>query len=234
MNQSEYIQLMQYPSEFNELRAKEGYGEIIIKDVIGLTISNCNLKGVTFVNCDSGHWKYCSSGQWESCNSGQWKSCDSGQWKSCGSGQWKSCYSGQAMYCDDMKLVKSYILVSWCRNIVKTDCPDNDVDAYIQHWNLETDGNKVKMYKTVRDNDTDFYSGTIHYKDGETITCPDWDNNYYGECGKGIHLCPNLEEARKYNKGKGKSFWVDKEDIRVYPRDLSKVRVRKVEVIGDV
>jgi len=238
-----YIDLMQTePEQFNKLRETEAYPVLEIKNVHKLNVKNCNLKNVVFKSCGSGQWKSCGSGQWEWCYSGQWEWCDSGQWKSCDSGQWKSCDSGQWEWCyygqiitsGRIHLKSSYLITSWCDNIKKEKCPKNDTEAYVLIHGLEKhpDNPKlVKLYKSVKADDTDFYTGKIHYEKGKEIICPDWDSKYNGECGQGFHLSPTFEMAQQYNVGKCKSFWVHVNDFKVYPPNLTKVRAKKVLVI---
>ena len=136
------------------------------------------------------------------------------------------------MRSNKIKLIKSYLHDSWCNEITRVDCPTDDISAYIQKWGLKKKGKFwVKMYKTVRENDTSFHSSGIHYEKGKTIVCPDWDENYNGECGRGIHLSPRIEEAEKYNQGKHKSFWVDIRHFKVYVPNLMKIRGKIVKVI---
>ena len=240
-----YIKLMQEnAAKFNKLRESENYKAITISNEHNLKVIECNLKGITFYTCYSGQWKSCDSGQWESCYSGQWKSCDSGQWefcysgqwKSCNYGQWKSCYYGSIVICTG-KIINSYIKELWNCNIQKEKCVDNDIDAYIKIQKIEINKKNKKLifYKITNDDSKDYYTGKIHYKNKTTVECPDWDDNYNGQCGNGFHVSPTIEDAKKYNSpGKIKKVLVSPEDIKVYINDLSKVRVKKLYVVGDV
>jgi len=91
------------------------------------------------------------------------------------------------------------------------------------------DENHIKLYKSVRDDHTDFYSGSIKYEG--IVTCPDWDDNPERECGGGLHLSPTPEFALRYNQGKVLECKVHIDDFVVYPHDITKVRCKSVEVI---
>ena len=89
----------------------------------------------------------------------------------------------------------------------------------------------VVLYKSVRDNNTDFYTGKIKYEG--TVTCPDWDSDNHRQCGGGLHLSPLPELALNYNQGKLLKCKVNKKDFVVFPNDITKVRCKKVTVIGE-
>jgi len=208
-----YIKLMQEnAAKFNKLRESENYKAITISNEHNLKVIECNLKGITFYTCYSG------------------------QWKSCNYGQWKSCYYGSIVICTG-KIINSYIKELWNCNIQKEKCVDNDIDAYIKIQKIEINKKNKKLifYKITNDDSKDYYTGKIHYKNKTTVECPDWDDNYNGQCGNGFHVSPTIEDAKKYNSpGKIKKVLVSPEDIKVYINDLSKVRVKKLYVVGDV
>ena len=93
-------------------------------------------------------------------------------------------------------------------------------------------GNSIILYKSVNpDTLCDFYTGKIKYEG--TVTCPDWDDNEQRECGGGLHLSPTPELALSYNKGKVLKCKVNIEDFVVYSQNISKVRCKKVKVLGE-
>jgi hypothetical protein len=93
------------------------------------------------------------------------------------------------------------------------------------------DENHIKLYKSVRDDHTDFWTGTIKYEG--IVTCPDWDDNIERQCGGGLHLSPTPELALRYNQGKILECKVHINDFVVYPTDITKVRCKTVEVIDN-
>jgi len=54
-------------------------------------------------------------------------------------------------------------------------------------WNGLTESKKITLYKWVRKDYKDFYTGQIDYSQ-EEIVAPDWDPNHRKETGKGLHL----------------------------------------------
>ena len=57
--------------------------------------------------------------------------------------------------------------------------------------------------------------------------------NEQRECGGGLHLSPTPELALSYNKGKVLKCKVNIEDFVVYSQNISKVRCKKVKVLGE-
>jgi hypothetical protein len=91
---------------------------------------------------------------------------------------------------------------------------------------------EIILYKSVRpDNDKDFYTNSIKY-DG-VVECPDFDPDTERQCGGGLHLSPTPELALSYNQGKVLKCSVNVKDIVVYGLDITKVRCRKVTVLGE-
>jgi len=190
--------------------------------------SSCN--SGKFSSCYSGEFSYCNSGEFSYCNSGKFSSCNSGKFSSCNYGKFSSCYYGVGIHTKG-NLQNSYIKNNWCEFKLK-NCPQDDIEGYIQFKKIEIIEGKLKLYKIVHENEMDFHTGKIHYKKGEIITAPDWDENYNGECGNGIHLSSSPDEAKTYhNNGIVKSFLVDPKDIKIYPRNLTKIRAKTVEVL---
>ena len=90
----------------------------------------------------------------------------------------------------------------------------------------------VTLYKSVNpDTLCDFYTGKVKYQG--TVICPDWDNDKKKQCGGGLHLSPLPHMALKYNEGKLLKCKVHRKDFVVYPHDITKVRCKKVTVIGE-
>jgi len=87
----------------------------------------------------------------------------------------------------------------------------------------------VILYKTVKDDMTDYYTGKIKYSG--LVECPDWDDDQDRQCGGGLHLSPTKQQALLYNKGKVLKCEVMPEDFVVYGRDITKVRCKRVRVL---
>ena len=103
-------------------------------------------------------------------------------------------------------------------------------EDFINIYGEDKDGN-VTLYKSVGENHTDHYTGKIKYQG--TVSCPDWDKNKDRQCGGGFHLSPLPHLALSYNQGTLLECKVNKKDFVVFPSDITKVRCRKVTVIGE-
>ena len=122
------------------------------------------------------------------------------------------------------------IKISGCATVVYTKTTKHDINTFSEIY-TPVNG-KITLYKSVNpENNTDFYSGTIKYE-GE-VACPDFDPDINRQCGGGLHLSPLPYMALKYNQGKLLVCEVDINDIVVYPDDITKVRCKKVTVIGE-
>ena len=120
------------------------------------------------------------------------------------------------------------------KNIIYTKKASYNKKTFLDIYSGNVKKEKITLYKSVNpETEKDFWSGTIHYKDGTTVIAPDWDNNKGRECGGGLHLSPMPGLTQLFNKGKIKVCEVNKKDFVVYPFNIKKVRCRKVKVIGD-
>jgi hypothetical protein len=106
----------------------------------------------------------------------------------------------------------------------------HNIDSFVNIFELG-DKKKVKLYKSVKPNNTDFYTGKIKYEG--VVVCPDFDPDKNRDCGGGLHLSPTPELTQTFNKGKILECKVDKKDIVVYPYNIQKVRCKKVKVLGE-
>jgi len=60
---------------------------------------------------------------------------------------------------------------------------------------IAVNGKRLRLWKAVSDDGTDFFSGKINYLSQET-EAPDWDEKYDRECGAGLHLADSPSGAR--------------------------------------
>jgi hypothetical protein len=103
--------------------------------------------------------------------------------------------------------------------------------CHIYHANL-IDKETIKLYKSVQPSDhTDFYTGKIKYE-GE-VTCPDFDKSTDRVCGGGLHLSPLPHLALSFNQGLLLECAVKLKDFVVCSDDITKVRCKKVTVLGE-
>jgi hypothetical protein len=106
-------------------------------------------------------------------------------------------------------------------------------------WDVKPEKGKVQLYKAVRPDGCDFYSGKVHYEVGKTVECPDWQEDWQEECGHGLHCSPHVFLTHGYANGREHihiAVEVDVKDIRL-PKLFSmpdKIRVQKVKVLKQV
>jgi hypothetical protein len=88
----------------------------------------------------------------------------------------------------------------------------------------------VILYKSVQTNFTDHKTGKLKYTIGKELTAPDWDATFKDECGKGLHLCPTIQQCLTFNdSGNYLACRVKLSDIAnlpAYAEYPDKIRVR--------
>lgn len=67
-----------------------------------------------------------------------------------------------------------------------------------------------------------------------TVECPDWNPDPKIQCGNGLHLSPTPQNALAYHNGKVLKCEVAVKDLVVFPSDITKVRCKRVTVVGAV
>ena len=116
------------------------------------------------------------------------------------------------------------------------------VEEWCRWYGIKINNGTVKLFKAVREDYTDFYSGEIKYEIGKVVECPDWDDEFTGECGHGLHLSA-IPSGALYFVSTGEKYVlleceVNLEDIRIYnngkPFYPFKVRCKKVKVLRKV
>ena len=105
--------------------------------------------------------------------------------------------------------------------------------SFIDRCELDKEG-YIILYKSVDPkNGCDYKTGKIKYEG--VVTCPDWNSDVEQECGNGLHLSPTPGAALSYHpNGTLLRCRVKISDFVVYPWNITKVRCRRVEVIGPV
>ena len=118
-------------------------------------------------------------------------------------------------------------------NIIVTKTMQHTKNTFLEIYRDNMiDDNHIMLYKSVNPDDNfDFYSGKIKYEG--IVECPDWDDDMWIECGRGLHLSPTPELALYYNRGKVLKCKVNIKDFVVYPHNINKVRCKRVEVLGE-
>jgi hypothetical protein len=57
----------------------------------------------------------------------------------------------------------------------------------------------VILYKSVLPDGSSHQTPYVRYDLRKATVAPDWDIKYKGECGKGLHLSPTIQQARFFN-----------------------------------
>jgi hypothetical protein len=70
---------------------------------------------------------------------------------------------------------------------------------WLEVCGVEVKNKKVILYKSVTSDFTDHKTRSIKYAIGKITTAPDWDADFKGECGKGLHLCPTIQQCLPFN-----------------------------------
>jgi len=120
-----------------------------------------------------------------------------------------------------------------------TKSAESILNNFIKGYDVKTENNKLVLYKFVRKNYTDFFTGTIEYKIGTIVKCPDWNSNADIECGGGLHVSPSIEFCKRFNNSKdghALKVLVDPKDIIVHPNPIYpyKIRCRQLEVLEEI
>jgi hypothetical protein len=129
-------------------------------------------------------------------------------------------------------LAKCKIQQDKTANVIVCPPVDYDLKLFCDIYKNNLLGkSKIILYKSVNpDTLCDFYTGKIKYQG--TVICPDWDSDINRECGGGLHLSPSPSLALNYNEGEILKCVANLKDIVVYPKNITKVRCRKVKVLG--
>ena len=72
-------------------------------------------------------------------------------------------------------------------------------EQYLVDCGIDVKRGKAVLYKSVTKDFTDHKTGKIKYVIGKRVVCPDWDADYKGECGCGLHLSPSVGQAITFN-----------------------------------
>jgi hypothetical protein len=122
------------------------------------------------------------------------------------------------------------ITISGHATLINNATQKHDIKSFLD---IYPDNNGiVTLYKSVNPGTLcDFHTGKIKYQ-GEVV-CPDWIDNYNNKCGHGLHLSPLPHMALSYNHGTLLVCEAHINDIVVHPDDITKVRCKKIKVIGE-
>ena len=107
---------------------------------------------------------------------------------------------------------------------------ENATHFYCDFYDITIKANGyIDLYKRVKDDFTDYFSGTYKYLPGTKVTALDWIANDRIVCGNGLHLCATKEQSEQWNEG-GRLLKCEVrfEDICIFPYNISQVRCREV------
>ena len=100
--------------------------------------------------------------------------------------------------------------------IVETKTVPFSLDEFITRYDVEMEQNNLVLFKAIRTDGTDFYTGQIKYISfdennkpilGKCVIAPDWQPGIDIECGYGLHLAVSTSFA---------DYFVDRDKKRIY------------------
>lgn len=101
---------------------------------------------------------------------------------------------------------------------------------YLRSCGIEQKNQHTILFKSVGAAGASFHSAQIKYIIGKKTIAPDWDATFTDECGKGLHLCPTIQQAIAFgDDGNYLACRVNVKDIASLPAFAQypdKIRVR--------
>ena len=73
--------------------------------------------------------------------------------------------------------------------------PDT-IEEWIKLKGLKVRNGAISLWKAVREDGTDFYTGKVKYEIGKEVIDPQWSDTFEGECGNALHLSDSPSGAR--------------------------------------
>ncbi len=114
---------------------------------------------------------------------------------------------------------------------------ENAVDCFLSFFGIPVVDGFCTLYKRVKSDFTDYYTGNYKYLPGTVVTAADWIDNDRITCGYGLHLHPTLELSKMWNEGNGSRLLLCKvaiEDMSIFPYKIVQVRCRQIEVLREL
>ena len=112
--------------------------------------------------------------------------------------------------------------------------PENSAYFFCHFYDIPIKDGKCLLYKRVRRDYTDYFSGKYSYAIGSIVTALDWDCNPLIVCGRALHLAPTIDLSAQWNEdGRLLLCEVDLKDMSVFPYNISQVRCRSVLVLQE-
>lgn len=112
---------------------------------------------------------------------------------------------------------------------------ENSARLFCDFYGLNVNNGICHLYKRVRSDYRDYFSGEYDYSPGNVVTAIDWIDNERIVCGNALHLCATIRQSSQWNEG-GKLLLcsVRTSDMCVFPYRINQVRCREVVVIEDI
>lgn len=114
---------------------------------------------------------------------------------------------------------------------------ENMTDCFLSFFDIPVLDGFCGLYKRVKADYSDYYTGTYKYHPGSIVTASDWIANDRITCGYGLHLAPTLELSKMWNEGAESKLLfcrVAITDMSIFPYRIVQVRCRQVEVIREL
>ena len=124
-------------------------------------------------------------------------------------------------------ILKSQYSKCFGRSIGSEPIPAVD---YLESCGVEIKRGFAILFKSTMPDGSSNYNPSIKYIIGKKTIAPDWDVNYAGECGRGLHVSPSVQQAVDFHdSGCYFACRVNIKDIANLPAYASmpgKIRVR--------
>jgi hypothetical protein len=114
---------------------------------------------------------------------------------------------------------------------------ENILRCFLDFFEIPVVNGCCFLYKRVKNDFSDYYTGTYKYYPGSTVTASDWIENDRIICGYGLHLAPTLELSKMWNEGNGSRLLLCKvaaSDISIFPYRIVQARCRQVSVEKEI
>lgn len=107
--------------------------------------------------------------------------------------------------------------------------------CFIHFYNLPVFNDKVFLFKCVRKDYKDYYTGKLNYLPGTVVEAEDWSPINNIVCGNGLHLAPTKQTALQWNEdGRILNCEVNVNDISIFPYNISQARCKKIFVKSEI
>ena len=107
---------------------------------------------------------------------------------------------------------------------------------WLSACSVKVNRGKVILYKSLSPQWTT--QNDTHWEIGQRVIAPDWDINYDGECGRGLHFSPTVAQAKLFRDEKVyiacEVAVKDMASLPAYAQYPDKIRARECKVLYQV